>query len=126
MGNKTDLDSEGGGESNGGRGSSDKGARSGGRQITAEEGRTRAEEFGAAFIETSARTGANVKALFRKLAEALPRSGGGGGGDGQGGAGAAVATTEIEVKLRAVGGEDGDDDGGDGSGGGGLGSACSC
>lgn len=42
------------------------------REVSAEEGRRKAEEQGVMFIETSAKVGANVKSLFRKLATALP------------------------------------------------------
>lgn len=42
------------------------------REVTTEEGRVAAEEEGVLFIETSAKIGANVKSLFRKLATALP------------------------------------------------------
>ncbi|KAJ3033557.1 Ras- protein Rab-6A [Rhizophlyctis rosea] len=52
VGNKTDL--------------SDK------RQVSTEEGEKKAKEFNVMFIETSAKAGYNVKALFRKIAQALP------------------------------------------------------
>ncbi|ORY04515.1 rab protein 6 [Basidiobolus meristosporus CBS 931.73] len=52
VGNKTDL--------------SDK------RQVTTEEGEKKAKEFNVMFMETSAKAGFNVKALFRKIAQALP------------------------------------------------------
>jgi len=42
------------------------------RQISAEEGETKAKELGVMFIETSAKAGVNVKALFRKIAGSLP------------------------------------------------------
>lgn len=42
------------------------------RQVTSEEGEKKARDYGVMFIETSAKTGHNVKALFRKLALALP------------------------------------------------------
>jgi len=42
------------------------------RQVSAEEGEKRAKDYGVMFIETSAKAGFNVKALFRKLALALP------------------------------------------------------
>ncbi|KAJ3189059.1 Ras- protein Rab6, partial [Entophlyctis luteolus] len=62
VGNKTDL--------------SDK------RQVSTEEGEKKAKEANVLFIETSAKAGYNVKALFRKIAQALP---GGGDGGGEGG-----------------------------------------
>ncbi|XP_031428584.1 remodeling and spacing factor 1 [Clupea harengus] len=42
------------------------------RQITTEEGEQRAKELSVLFIETSAKTGYNVKQLFRRVAAALP------------------------------------------------------
>ncbi|XP_077163440.1 ras-related protein Rab-6B-like isoform X1 [Paroedura picta] len=42
------------------------------RQITTEEGEQRAKEMNVMFIETSAKTGYNVKQLFRRVAAALP------------------------------------------------------
>jgi Ras-related protein Rab-6A len=42
------------------------------RQVSIEEGDARAKELGALFIETSAKAGFNVGALFKKVAAALP------------------------------------------------------
>eukprot|EP00899_Mesostigma_viride_P014060 jgi/Mesvir1/22655/Mv14089-RA.1 len=42
------------------------------RQVSIEEGDSKAREFGVMFIETSAKAGFNIKALFRKIAAALP------------------------------------------------------
>ena len=42
------------------------------REVSVEEGDARAREAGVMFIETSAKAGFNVKALFRKIAAALP------------------------------------------------------
>ena len=42
------------------------------RQVTAEEGDAKAKEHSILFIETSAKAGFNIKALFRKIASALP------------------------------------------------------
>ena len=42
------------------------------RQVSTEEGERKAKEFNVMFIETSAKAGYNVKALFRKIAQALP------------------------------------------------------
>ncbi|KAI8892933.1 ras family-domain-containing protein [Globomyces pollinis-pini] len=42
------------------------------REITSEEGEKRANELKVMFIETSAKTGYNVQALFKKIADALP------------------------------------------------------
>jgi len=42
------------------------------REVTTQQGEEEAKRCGALFIETSAKVGANVKALFRKIAQALP------------------------------------------------------
>ncbi|KAI8342054.1 P-loop containing nucleoside triphosphate hydrolase protein [Chlamydoabsidia padenii] len=42
------------------------------REVSVEEGETKAKEHGILFIETSAKAGHNVKALFRRIAQALP------------------------------------------------------
>ena len=42
------------------------------RQVSVEEGEDRSTKEGIMFIESSAKAGFNVKALFRKLANALP------------------------------------------------------
>ncbi|KAI8892934.1 ras family-domain-containing protein [Globomyces pollinis-pini] len=42
------------------------------RQVSTEEGEKKAKEFNVLFIETSAKAGYNVKALFKKIAYALP------------------------------------------------------
>ncbi|XP_024359484.1 ras-related protein RABH1e [Physcomitrium patens] len=42
------------------------------RQVSIEEGDAKAKEFGVMFIETSSKAGFNIKALFRKIAAALP------------------------------------------------------
>jgi len=60
------------------------------RQVTMEEGEAAATNAGVLFIEVSAKAGFNVKALFRKLALALP------------GVEAAKAQT-VDVKLKAAG-----------------------
>ncbi|KAI9296251.1 ras-domain-containing protein [Neoconidiobolus thromboides FSU 785] len=52
VGNKTDLRDKG--------------------EVTAEEGEAKAKEYNVMFMETSAKVGHNVKALFRKIAQALP------------------------------------------------------
>ncbi|KAI9341659.1 ras family-domain-containing protein [Obelidium mucronatum] len=75
VGNKTDL--------------SDK------RQVSTEEGEKKAKEANVLFIETSAKAGYNVKALFRKIAQALP---GGGEGNGEGNS---SSSGVIDVKLSA-------------------------
>jgi len=42
------------------------------RQVSVEEGEDKASKEGIMFVETSAKAGFNVKALFRKIALALP------------------------------------------------------
>jgi Ras-related protein Rab-6A len=42
------------------------------RQVSVEEGEDRASKESIMFIESSAKAGFNIKALFRKLANALP------------------------------------------------------
>lgn len=42
------------------------------REVTVDEGESKAKELGALFIETSAKAGYNVKALFKKVATELP------------------------------------------------------
>lgn len=42
------------------------------RQVSAEEGEDKASKENIMFIESSAKAGFNIKALFRKLATALP------------------------------------------------------
>ena len=42
------------------------------RQVTTGEGEAKAKELNTMFIETSAKTGYNVKQLFRQVAGALP------------------------------------------------------
>lgn len=52
VGNKTDLDTQ--------------------RRVSVNEGRNKARELGAHFIETSAKENTNINALFDKIAEKLP------------------------------------------------------
>jgi hypothetical protein len=42
------------------------------QQVSVEEGEDKSTKEGIMFIETSAKAGFNIKALFRKLATALP------------------------------------------------------
>lgn len=51
------------------------------REVTQQMGEEEAKRCGALFVETSAKVGANVKALFRRIAQALP----GMEGEGEGG-----------------------------------------
>ncbi|CAG9467229.1 unnamed protein product [Pedinophyceae sp. YPF-701] len=70
------------------------------RQVTGEEGEARAKELGAMFLETSAKAGFNIKALFRKIAAALP------GAEGSADAGGSrdQAGRMVDVNLTAGGG----------------------
>ncbi|KAI8372719.1 rab protein 6 [Radiomyces spectabilis] len=52
VGNKTDLNDK--------------------RQVTVEDGEKKAKDYNIMFVETSAKAGYNVKALFRKIGHALP------------------------------------------------------
>jgi Ras-related protein Rab-6A len=45
------------------------------RQVSIEDGDEKARDFNVNFIETSAKAGLNIKALFRKIASALPGMG---------------------------------------------------
>jgi Ras-related protein Rab-6A len=42
------------------------------REVSTEEGETKAKEFNSLFIETSAKAGHNIKNLFTRVASALP------------------------------------------------------
>ena len=69
------------------------------REVSVEEGDSRAREAGVMFIETSAKAGFNIKALFRKIAAALP------GMDSPAVTAAAEAKQEeqlVDVKLTAA------------------------
>eukprot|EP00798_Chlamydomonas_sp_ICE-L_P003244 gene3244-13266_t len=63
------------------------------RQVSIEEGDAKAREFTVNFIETSAKAGLNIKALFRKIAAALP---------GMESAGASKTDQMEEVKLTST------------------------
>ena len=54
------------------------------REVTTAQGEEEAKKAGAIFVETSAKVGHNVKALFRRIAQALPGMEGDGEGAGQG------------------------------------------
>lgn len=62
------------------------------RQVSVEEGEDRANKESIMFIESSAKAGFNIKALFRKLATALP---------GMETAPAPASTNLIDIKLSA-------------------------
>ena len=73
------------------------------RQVSSDEGEKRAKDFGVMFIETSAKGGTNVKALFRKLALALPgmENGGQSGVPGSGMAPKAAGNA-VDVQLSSA------------------------
>lgn len=69
------------------------------REVSVEEGDQRAREAGVMFVETSAKAGFNIKALFRKIAAALP------GMDTASAKAASAARVEdqlVDVKLTAA------------------------
>ena len=57
------------------------------REVTQQMGEDEAKKCGALFVETSAKVGANVKNLFRRIAQALP------GMEGEGGVGGESQST---------------------------------
>ncbi|XP_077254125.1 ras-related protein RABH1b-like [Tasmannia lanceolata] len=65
------------------------------RQVSVEEGEAKAYDFGVMFIETSAKAGFNIKALFRKIAAALP---------GMETLSSTKQEDMVEVNLKATGG----------------------
>ena len=69
------------------------------REVSVEEGDQRARDAGVMFVETSAKAGFNIKALFRKIAAALP------GMDTASTKAASAARAEdqlVDVKLTAA------------------------
>lgn len=81
--------------------------------MSTEDGERLAREQGVLFIETSAKAGFNVKALFRRLATSLP---GAAAGAAAGGGPTAAESNLIDIKLQPVPPADG----------GGAAGACSC
>eukprot|EP00613_Pedinella_sp_CCMP2098_P035081 CAMPEP_0171727282 /NCGR_PEP_ID=MMETSP0991-20121206/26213_1 /TAXON_ID=483369 /ORGANISM="non described non described, Strain CCMP2098" /LENGTH=224 /DNA_ID=CAMNT_0012321015 /DNA_START=337 /DNA_END=1012 /DNA_ORIENTATION=- len=71
------------------------------RQVSSEEGESKASEEGVMFIETSAKGNFNIKLLFRRLATALPGmdNGANGGGGGGGANSNAVNPNLIDITL---------------------------
>ena len=65
------------------------------REVTAQQGEEEAKKHGLMFIETSAKVGHNVKALFKRIAQALP----GMEGEGQQGA---VANSEYRTMCGVM------------------------
>jgi len=64
------------------------------RNVSIEEGEAKAREYDIMFIETSAKAGFNIKALFRKVASALP--------DIDKGAVGAVTDTPNAIQLKST------------------------
>ncbi len=111
------------------------------RVVTSDEGEARAREIGASYIEVSAKTGVNVKALFRKVSTTIPLpeapSGGGGGVGGGGGIMGAGGVTGLggipavrrldPLRVAPAGASDGSGGGsGDGGSGASAGGICGC
>lgn len=65
------------------------------REVTQAMGEEEAKRCGALFVETSAKVGANVKALFRRIAQALP------GMEGEGETGQNQSESLLSVGLKA-------------------------
>lgn len=77
------------------------------RQVSMEEGQAKASQLGITlFMETSARTGANVKQLFTQIAQALP---GAGQGDLTPTGGPITASQLVDVRLGGNGPNDPND-----------------
>ena len=64
------------------------------REITTQQGEEEAKRSGAIFVETSAKLGHNVKALFRRIAQALP------GMEGEGEAAQPQANSELQLSQH--------------------------
>jgi len=74
------------------------------REVTQQQGEEEAKKAGLMFIETSAKVGHNVKALFKRIAQALP------GMEGEGGAaagGGAANTIDVNVNAQKAENEGG-------------------
>lgn len=68
------------------------------REVTQQMGEEEAKRCGALFVETSAKVGANVKALFRRIAQALP------GMEGEGDRGESTSEWSPQVLGEGTGG----------------------
>lgn len=66
------------------------------RQVSQEDGERKAREEGVLYIETSAKAGHNIKALFRRLATALP------GSLPPGAPATAAESNLIDIKLQPI------------------------
>ncbi|TKA21808.1 Ras-related protein Rab-6B [Salinomyces thailandicus] len=64
------------------------------REVTVEQGEEEAKKGGLMFVETSAKVGFNVKALFKRIAQALP------GMEGEGATGQQAAAGTIDVNVH--------------------------
>ena len=72
------------------------------RQVSTEEGEERATKDGLLFMECSAKAGYNVKALFRKLATALPGTDANGNNGNGAGNNANNTANLVDIKLSAA------------------------
>lgn len=72
------------------------------REVTQQMGEEEAKRCGALFVETSAKVGANVKNLFRRIAQALP------GMEGEGGSGQESQSTYSPDTMILRGGDGGE------------------
>jgi Ras-related protein Rab-6A len=66
------------------------------RQVSTEEGEKKAKEFNIIFIETSAKAGYNIKALFKKIALALP------GNDAPGGETNSITCLMLAIDVKVT------------------------
>lgn len=82
VGNKTDLNDK--------------------REVTAAQGEEEAKKNGLMFIETSAKAGHNVKALFKRIAQALPGMEGEGAGAGAGASQSKQSRIVVYLKNQAL------------------------
>jgi Ras-related protein Rab-6A len=74
------------------------------RQVSIEEGESKAREFSVMFIETSAKAGYNIKTLFTKVADALPRASSTVTEDSSKSSGSAIKPNDVFlVPLRQMG-----------------------
>lgn len=72
------------------------------REVTAEQGEEEAKKNNLMFVETSAKVGHNVKALFKRIAQALPGMEGEGAAGATGAANSEMLPTAIPTGVKAV------------------------
>ncbi|KFK30558.1 hypothetical protein AALP_AA7G277600 [Arabis alpina] len=84
------------------------------RQVSISEGENKGKEYGVLFIETSAKENFNIKALFRKIAAALP------GMDSYSSVAKSEDMVDVNLKTNSNPSSQGEQQGGGGGGG------CSC